>query len=425
MRPRRALLLDTRLWASVCLLPALFLLLLSRTLALPSLFDGASRPSRVYTHLTTIPPHQPPPPPPIKSPQLFSGALSPPPPPPPPSLPAAPPCFSVSSGRWSRLPPGAPPLVPLVAPGTSNKGTLNARGFAYLGTGGRHRLFQPASALSSEWLPAGCAYAAPGLSAPEGVAALLAHRWVHIDGDSLARDLYFDLLDSLQRVRVDRLKAHWRLAAEAGAARVSFAFTKGGETVEERCAAPASYAAAGREPAVEYPTVWIHAISLWELAHPPERVPTPEGWARIVACELARKPPGTLGILRLATVYSSRAPGANQSARVRGADEKNARLRELSRIARAAVDAYNAAAAARGATGEASTQLWHVFDPFDVLDPRKDEHPGFFVDGVHYNGVGSRTMTWGLLQLVAACDLYCAPALARGRLPPTDAVWNG
>jgi hypothetical protein len=125
---------------------------------------------------------------------------------------------------------------------------------------------------------------------------------------------------------------------------------------------------------------------------------------RIIECALARKAPGTFGIVRLSSVYGGPlvAPWPNG----------NHLLRNFSILARQAIDEYNEKAAVPGGATAASTLPWHFWDPWDMLVPRRNE-VGFLFDGIHYTGVGSRTMTIGLLQLVAACDKYCEPRLGR------------
>ena len=133
----------------------------------------------------------------------------------------------------------------------------------------------------------------------------------------------------------------------------------------------------------------------------------------IVACTLARKAPGTFGIIRLSTVYSNEKGGPLVSPPELAQPSSNHRIRNFTILARQAIDEYNAQVAVVGGATAASTLPWHFWDPWDMLLPRRDEE-GFHFDGIHYTGVGSRTMTYGLLQLVAACDKYCEPALRRG-----------
>ena len=91
------------------------------------------------------------------------------------------------------------------------------------------------------------------------VAALLHGRWIHIDGDSLARDTYFDLLQALDHGEVARVKAHHNLSATYGATRVTMDFNSGNVPLAERCAAPYS-----GQAAENFPHVWVYSLSLWE-----------------------------------------------------------------------------------------------------------------------------------------------------------------
>ena len=342
--------------------------------------------------------------------------------------------------------------MPLVPYNKSNAGLLNEDGFKFPGleNAPNKELFQPASALGFEWQPEGCSYASPGMTA-DGVAQLLAGRWVHIDGDSLARDTYFDLLQAIEQGEVVRVKVHHNLSATIGATRVTMDFNAGDVPLEQRCANP--YVAGS--PAENFPHVWIYSLSLWDNGargsssrscdlpicadgralryhyppppfafpnpdfalrppHPshsracacaakePKDLPTDEDMTRIVTCALERKAPGTFGVIRLSSIFSGELDNPS-----------NLRVRNFTVLARAAIAEYNAKIAVTGGASAASTLPWHFWDPWDMLRTRRTE-VGFHVDGIHYTGVGSRTMTYGLLQLVAACDKFCEPALARG-----------
>ena len=167
-------------------------------------------------------------------------------------------CFSVETGAWVARPGEL--IVPLVPLNKSNAGTLDERGFSYPGleNAPNRDCFQPAAALGFEWVPSGCAYAAPGMTAAD-VAALLHGRWIHIDGDSLARDTYFDLLQALDHGEVARVKAHHNLSATFGATRVTMDFNSGNVPLAARCASPYS-----GQAAENFPHVWIYSLSLWE-----------------------------------------------------------------------------------------------------------------------------------------------------------------
>jgi hypothetical protein len=154
-------------------------------------------------------------------------------------------------------------IVPLVPFNTSvNAGTLDTSGFRYPGleNAPNKELFQPASALGFEWVPAGCAYASPGMTADD-VAVLLHGRWIHIDGDSLARDILFDIWQAVDRGKVARVKAHHNLSATYSDARITFDFNSGDAPLDARCSTPYSAARA----AEDFPHIWIYSISLWEI----------------------------------------------------------------------------------------------------------------------------------------------------------------
>ena len=348
--------------------------------------------------------------------------VDPPPPPPPPQLqPSAAAavrvseperaCLDVLAGAWEPLPDGTM-AVPLVAWNTtSSSNAFTERGYEFSrGSEGYAPTWhsQPPAMLAWEWVPEGCAYAAPELP-PPALATLLAGRWLHFVGDSLMRDHFYDVMQALAG-SVDRVKVHHGLAADlAGNAAVTFDFITGGDPewhLKEPCSergGAVSWAALPQVTATRSaPDVLIYGIALWDLNY---AIPHPEAVVSTrIACEIRRKPPQTLGILRLPAVYNEAG-----SAHPAIALYLNELLRVFAAVARERVVEYNAevVAAANGAPVPAAA-LWHIFDAFPVINPRRKE-PGFTHDSVHYPGVASSSVTHGMLNIVAGCDALCAP----------------
>ena len=153
------------------------------------------------------------------------------------------------------------------------------------------------------------------------------------------------------------------------------------------------------------PDIWVYSVSLWELAKPPGEERTVADFRRKLECELDLKPPRTLGIFRGSTPYSEwvgvaavceASKAVCSEVQARHANFTNPRLRDFTLTAREAIARWNARAALRG------DSRWHIVDPWDMLFPRRNE-VGFRRDGIHYTGVGSRTMAHAILQVIAAC----------------------
>jgi hypothetical protein len=82
-------------------------------------------------------------------------------------------------------------VVPLISWGYVPPTNLSADGFRYPGLeNAAGEQFQRPDTLAWEWEPDGCMWTAPALSA-SGVDALLRGRWLHLDGDSVGRDVFF------------------------------------------------------------------------------------------------------------------------------------------------------------------------------------------------------------------------------------------
>ena len=327
---------------------------------------------------------------------------SPPPPPPPPPCTA---CTDVLSGRWvARVGEAVVPLVPWGVVAPTN---LSLAGFHYPGLeNAQGEQFQAPGTLAWAWEPDGCAWAAPALNV-SGVDALLRGRWLHLDGDSVGRDVFFDIAEAVRQgegaAAVAREKAHADLDVEtAEGAHITLGWNPADRPI---CEAETTWARQPPRPqGPDAPDIWVYGVSLWELAKRPGEERTVADFRRRIECELDLKPPRTLGIFRGATPYSAWVGSADvceagaaacAEVQARHGNFTNPRLYNFTISAREAIAGWNARAAP-GVT------RWHVVDPWEMLFPRRDE-VGFRRDGIHYTGVGSRTVTHAVLQVVAAC----------------------
>jgi hypothetical protein len=157
---------------------------------------------------------------------------------------------------------------------------------------------------------------------------------------------------------------------------------------------------AHRPPDKLAPDVWVHSLSLWELDNTVEKL------ARRLHCELRRKPPHTLGILKLSSVYDDAHSAVPARAVLYNEKAMNHTAQGLQSVAESNAEVGAAAARARKQT--LAVDFWHVFNPAAVLGPRRSE-PGFTHDQVHYGGFASRTVSFGMLNIVAGCDALCPP----------------
>lgn len=118
---------------------------------------------------------------------------------------------------------------------------------------------------------------------------------------------------------------------------------------------------------------------LWDI---PLNTPDAEYLQRL-NCTLNAKPPGTLGIYRLNSMYSEAERDDLHTA--------NLRLQQLNRWTVEAIRRYNCGR-------EGYLDRWHIAD-FAPAMYQRPELARF--DRVHYTGVGSRTYTLMLLNVIA------------------------
>lgn len=148
------------------------------------------------------------------------------------------------------------------------------------------------------------------------------------------------------------------------------------------------------------PDILIYSLSLWDLPNPVSIVATR------VACELTRKPSGTLGILRLSSIYNE-----FNSPDIERATSLNYLLRNYTIAALQVVKKYNDDAKARWKATNTGTsipqnELWHIVDPYPIFAPRRSES-NYVPDNVHYTGIGSYTVSYTFMSIIAGCDAHC------------------
>ena len=314
-------------------------------------------------------------------------------------------CTDVISGSWVARPGTV--VVPLVPWGLFPPTNLSFDGFRYPGLENlAGEQFQPPSTLGWAWEPDYCTWAAPALNA-SSVAALLQGRWLHLDGDSLGRDIFFDIAEAVRQgngaAAVAREKAHADLDVAISSAHLTLGWNPADRPV---CEVETTWA---RQPLPRpaAPDIWIYCVSLWEIARGGEGKDTSVAeFRRRLECELDLKAPRSLGICRGSTPYSEWVgdckhddPHPSAACTISVARQRgyaNPRLRNFTLAAKEAIAAWNSKASP-------NVTRWHVVDPWTMLFPRRND-PDFKRDGVHYTGVGSRTMTHAILQLVAACN---------------------
>jgi hypothetical protein len=291
-------------------------------------------------------------------------------------------------GSWVRL-EGGETAVPLVDYGWDSRDVTTKPPLAYgpdgldfssNGQGGsapfmRH---EPNEMLQWRWAPKGCALR--NLTKRE-VQRMIGGLWIHLDGDSLQRDIYFDIAEALDGDNFQRVKAHEDISYGLPDGTL---LTMGWNPAFKPNCDGAPWA--GKHPTKAQPDVHIYNTGLWDIPH---STPMSDFRERI-GCILAEKAraPRTLTIARMNTVYAEKDKMA----------EANGKLRAYNAEWKSMVDAFNCG------RGVGYLDRVHVFDPVPLIESR----PELSVDTVHYTGVGSRWFTLWLLNLVAACDERCA-----------------
>lgn len=290
-----------------------------------------------------------------------------------------------TGGSWAPLNETNVPLVPY---GIDTRSDPNVAARIYYGPDGLiHENNAPGGLnvvrqqepelLRWEWKPAGCSLR--NLTRPQ-VQEMLRGHWIHLDGDSLVRDHFYDLLETLEMGGVSRDKKHENLPAYVLGLNidVTFGWSPPGNPPCPNPPVWGSMKPQGRADAAG-PHVWIYSTGLWDI---PLNTPDAEYLQRL-NCTLHAKPPGTLGIYRLNSMYSEAERPDLQTS--------NIRLQQLNRWTVEAIRRYNC-----GRDGY--LDRWHIAD-FAPAMYQRPELARF--DRVHYTGVGSRTYTLMLLNVIA------------------------
>jgi hypothetical protein len=236
---------------------------------------------------------------------------------------------------------------------------------------------EPNEMLQWRWVPKGCALR--NLTKRE-VQRMIGGLWIHLDGDSLQRDIYFDIAEALDGDNFQRVKAHEDISYGLPDGTL---LTLGWNPAFKPNCDGAPWA--GKHPTKAQPDIHIYNTGLWDIPHS-----TPmNDFRERIGCILAEKAraPHTLTIARMNTVYADKVLSA----------DANAKLRAYNAEWKSVVDAFNC-----GKVGYLDRV--HVFDPVPLIESR----PELSVDTVHYTGVGSKWFTLWLLNLVAVCDERCA-----------------
>eukprot|EP01083_Nonionella_stella_P098118 275840_1 len=258
------------------------------------------------------------------------------------------------------------PILPLVTPfsGATNAHTDEpifydpAKGYSFPknGQGGQvNNKFYPASVLYFKL--------APGLVFGKVEAVrCIKNSWIHIDGDSLARDVYYDLTELYGMSWNDKKKLHKNTGASyMDGTRITFGFDptkKPYETIPSWV---------GKFGGNKCPDVWVYSTGLWDI---PRGTPMDIYEKRMMyiadfvansSCMLRHK------VLRFTTPY--------QDERKHTA---NPVIRQYNRIARMYLAPIG----------------FKIVDTFQILENRSDlSH-----DGVHYTGPGSKWVTNTILN---------------------------
>ena len=203
----------------------------------------------------------------------------------------------------------------------------------------------------------------------------LAGQWVHMDGDSLTRDQFYDTIDYLDvQPPCSRLKLHTDQTRRIPS--LSLLVTHGFmNPAHNRPCDPPAWANLTGSPS-RVPDVWVWSAGLWFF----EASETIDTFRKRVECVAASKPAGTLGILRTTTPY---APKINDRSTC-GRDCKEARNVLHGEQNSVAIEVL-------GGHG------WLVLDAWNILWPRRFE---LTVEGIHYTGPGSKWVTNELMRMV-------------------------
>ena len=202
----------------------------------------------------------------------------------------------------------------------------------------------------------------------EAARACLRNKWVHMDGDSLVRDQFYDLLELLGAQppcsREKSHQAHVRAVPE-----LNMTLSQGFNPADHSACTPNEWHTIGRSarPPRANPDVWLWSPGLWFMPDMPESAF--DQFDKRLECVGRERGDTPLAIFRTTTPY---APP----------------------VSRRPNDALHAAQNTRARRVLQEKYGFHVLDAWGIMQPRR---AALTMDGVHYTGVGSKWITNALL----------------------------
>jgi hypothetical protein len=297
--------------------------------------------------------------------------------------------------------PTANPIVPFVPFGWveshSTAGALHfdANGYRYCsnGQGGVwHAVLKPLSSLKFNYVSGDAA--GPYRTFDKASArACLAGKWIHMDGDSLVRDQYYDMLELVGALAsCVRIKTHnsqefvypdigLRVSIGSMMSKDTGSFHRGAA-----CPKPSwTRLANARFPE---PAVHVYETGLWFLntgGSSTTGLESDTTYTRRMRCVGQANPPGTLGIYRTTSPYFTAPAIAAQYGATNHA--RNMLHNHTNHLAESILG---------GSYGFRELDVWQVVLKHGVYDRRQE----LTLDGVHYSGPASKWMTNVLLNMI-------------------------
>lgn len=190
--------------------------------------------------------------------------------------------------------------------------------------------------------------------------------WIHVEGDSVMRDIYYDFKEYFTKMYRPRVKIPHSHSFYINGTLLSFSSNPG--TFTFPCKGLKTWKLYTQEYNRSYPDVWIYNTGLHDIA---VFNTTNNTYVQKMRCLNTFVDNRTLAIFRLTTPTG------------KNLDHRPVRYRvaELNKIA----------------LNELDTRLWNIFDAYYLLYNRRNE---LRVDGMHYSGVGSKWMTNMLLDII-------------------------
>jgi hypothetical protein len=279
-----------------------------------------------------------------------------------------------TTARWESTDEVVVPSVDvgyhLAASDTSMEEFLDDRGYQFCsnGQGGRWTtFFKNASELKFKYVSGveECPYRE---FSRERVRECLRDKWVHLDGDSLVRDQFYDIAELVGMQTCRREKSHGDQYFHV--ADLNFTLTEGfnpayrGECMEEK------WVQLRRKTRMARPTIWQWQSGLWFMVG--ERNTEDVAFRSRLECVGQAKHPETVAILRTTTPYAhgSLAPNTLH-------EKQNAEARRI------LVGKYG----------------FGMLDAWAIVQDRK---ANLTVDGVHYSGPASKWITSVFVNMICA-----------------------